>query len=122
MQSMNQGQVGGDHYERCSIQPWEIIQRNGLDYWEGTVLKYLLRHKRKNGKEDLMKLQHFLSYQLEHYEELYVQSNTQKRVIQGSQEGNVFPQLHSSESFPSDLSSFFNGGVRTLNPSASKCG
>jgi hypothetical protein len=64
-------QVGGDHYERCSIQPWAVITRNGLDYFEGTMLKYLLRHRNKNGKEDLLKMQHFLSYTLEHYDELY---------------------------------------------------
>jgi hypothetical protein len=64
-------QVGGDHYERCSIQPWQVITSNGLDYFEGTMLKYLLRHRNKNGKEDLLKLQHFLSYTIEHYDNLY---------------------------------------------------
>jgi hypothetical protein len=64
-------QIGGDHYERCSIQPWEVIGRNGLNYWEGNLVKYLFRHKNKNGKEDLMKMQHYLSYMIEHYDTLY---------------------------------------------------
>ena len=64
-------QVGGDHYERCSIQPWEVIRRNGLDYWEGNVVKYVLRHKQKGGREDLLKAQHYLSYLIEHYDALH---------------------------------------------------
>jgi hypothetical protein len=55
-------QVGGDHYTRCSIQPWEIIERNGLDFWEGNVVKYLLRYPQKNGLQDLLKAKHYLEY------------------------------------------------------------
>lgn len=55
-------QIGGTHYEDMAIQPWEIIERNGLDFWEGNVLKYLLRHRAKNGVEDLLKARDYLNH------------------------------------------------------------
>jgi intein/homing endonuclease len=58
-------QVGGNHYETMAIAPWEIIKRNGLDFWEGNVLKYLLRYRKKNGLEDLMKARDYLDYLIE---------------------------------------------------------
>lgn len=76
-------QVGGNHYEKCSLQPWEVIRRNGLNFWEGNVVKYLLRHQDKNGKEDLLKAQHYLTYLVENYEQLfrseYVSNQSQER-------------------------------------------
>lgn len=53
-------QVGGDHYESQTIQPWDIIIANNLDFFEGNALKYLLRHGYKNGKEDLEKAIHYI--------------------------------------------------------------
>lgn len=64
-------QIGGSHYQKCAIQPFEIIRRNGLDYWEGNMVRYVLRHKYKNGKEDMLKAKHYLEYIIEHYDELY---------------------------------------------------
>lgn len=55
-------QIGGKHYESMAIQPWEIIEKNGLDFWEGNVVKYVLRYKDKNGAEDLRKALHYLTY------------------------------------------------------------
>lgn len=53
-------QVGGDHYKSMAIQPAEFIHRNGIGYMEGCAIKYLCRHKRKNGREDLEKAIHFI--------------------------------------------------------------
>lgn len=38
-------QVGGDHYLKMKIQPWEIIDALGLNFYEGNILKYLVRKK-----------------------------------------------------------------------------
>ena len=57
-------QVGGKHYKDMKIQPWEIIEQHNLNYWEGNVIKYLLRNK-KNRKEDLKKAIHYLEYLIE---------------------------------------------------------
>ena len=53
-------QIGGDHYSKHSIQPFCIIDEYNLDYYEGAALKYLLRHRDKNGKEDLLKLKDYV--------------------------------------------------------------
>ena len=57
-------QVGGDHYKR-GIQPWEYIEANGLDFWEGNIIKYITRWRVKGGVEDLMKAKHYLDYLIE---------------------------------------------------------
>jgi len=53
-------QVGGSHYENLPIQPIELIEKFKLTYHEGNVLKYLMRYKYKNGREDLMKALDYL--------------------------------------------------------------
>lgn len=54
-------QVGGDHYTGFAIQPWDIITAYELNFFEGSVLKYILRWRRKNGLEDLHKARHVLA-------------------------------------------------------------
>lgn len=58
-------QVSGDHYKGCKIQPIEYIHANGLDYFQGNVVKYVTRHKDKNGKADIEKAIHYLELILE---------------------------------------------------------
>lgn len=57
-------QVGGKHYD-LPIQPIEYINKNGLGYIEGNVIKYVTRHKNKNGAEDIKKAIHYLELLLE---------------------------------------------------------
>lgn len=52
-------QIGGDHYLKHKIQPWDIIDEYKLNFYEGNVLKYLLRDK-GNRLEDLEKCRHYL--------------------------------------------------------------
>lgn len=47
-------QVGGDHYQ-TKIQPVEYIHANGLSFIEGNVVKYITRHKAKDGAKDVLK-------------------------------------------------------------------
>ena len=62
-------QEGGNHYN-MTIQPIEFIEKNGLGFSEGNVIKYVCRHKRKNGKEDLLKARHYIDLLIElHYGE-----------------------------------------------------
>jgi hypothetical protein len=58
-------QVGGNHYRNYAIQPFEFIQKNGLGYAEGAVIKYVVRHREKNGREDLEKAIHYLQMLIE---------------------------------------------------------
>lgn len=55
-------QVGGTHYQKTDIEPWEVIERGKLDFWEGNAVKYIMRHRYKNGLEDLRKAAHYIEY------------------------------------------------------------
>ena len=56
----NTKQVGGDHYKDNKIQVWDAIHDWGLGYFSGNVIKYVARHQKKNGIEDLKKARHYL--------------------------------------------------------------
>lgn len=58
-------QVDGSHYKDCGIQPVEYIHANELGYAEGNVIKYVTRHKKKNGAADLKKAIHYLQIALQ---------------------------------------------------------
>lgn len=58
-------QEGGNHYKDLKIQPVEYIHANGLDYFQGNVVKYVTRHKTKNGAQDIRKAIHYLQMILE---------------------------------------------------------
>jgi len=64
-------QVGADHYTSLGIQPWEIALANKLNPWEYSIMKYVLRHQKKNGKQDLEKAIHNLEFLIENYEQVY---------------------------------------------------
>jgi hypothetical protein len=64
--SAQESQVGGSHYKWMAIQPAEYAQRNGLGFLEGNVVKYVTRHDRKGGKEDLLKAIHCIQMLIEY--------------------------------------------------------
>jgi hypothetical protein len=63
--SANEIQIGGDHYKNQAIQPWDFISLNNLGYLEGCVIKYVSRHAKKGGIEDLNKAKHYLEKLIE---------------------------------------------------------
>jgi len=58
-------QQGGNHYKKYVIQPTEFIFKNNVGFIEGNVIKYVLRHRDKNGKQDLEKAKHYIDLLLE---------------------------------------------------------
>ena len=58
-------QVGGKHYLKYKIQPSRFVVENKLLYPEGSVIKYILRHQDKGGKQDLLKAIHFIEMIIE---------------------------------------------------------
>ena len=62
-------QPGGDHYQKRAIQPIEYIIKNGMNFLEGNVIKYVTRYKDKGGKQDLEKAIHYLELLLESYDD-----------------------------------------------------
>jgi len=61
----NEVQVGGEHYKSKDIQPWDAIHAWGLGFFSGNVVKYVARHREKNGVEDLKKARHYLDKLIE---------------------------------------------------------
>jgi hypothetical protein len=58
-------QVSGNHYKDKGIQPIVYIHANDLGFCEGNVVKYVTRHKEKNGAADIRKAIHYLELLLE---------------------------------------------------------
>lgn len=48
-------QVGGDHYCKLPIQPFQYSMANGLDPMQHTIIKYVTRFRDKGGIADLEK-------------------------------------------------------------------
>ena len=70
MENINSHQVGGDHYASKSVQPWQAMEswmskEAFAGYLQGNCIKYLARYRDKNGIEDLLKAQHYLSKLIE---------------------------------------------------------
>ena len=58
-------QVAGSHYKDLPIQPVEYIYANALGYFEGNVIKYVSRWRKKNGVADLEKAKHYIELLIE---------------------------------------------------------
>lgn len=82
-------QVGGTHYVKYRFQPWDIIKEYGLNFWEGNVLKYLLRRK-GNRLQDLQKARHYIDYLI--WEEEFNESEPS-----GTSESSQAAQGHGAE-------------------------
>lgn len=60
-----QVQEGGQHYKGYTIQPIEFIHANNVPYCEANVIKYVMRHREKNGLQDLLKAKHYIDFIIE---------------------------------------------------------
>jgi len=58
-------QVGGDHYKKYQIEPIDFLHLNKIPVIEAGIIKYVIRHRDKNGREDLLKARHLIDYLLE---------------------------------------------------------
>lgn len=66
MSALN-SQQGGSHYKDMLIQPVEFIVKNDIAFLEANVIKYVCRHRSKNGLEDLKKAEHYIQLAKELY-------------------------------------------------------
>lgn len=75
MVNSNSKQHGGSHYS-TPIQTWDFISANNIPYLDGNAIKYISRHHKKNGFEDLQKAAHYIQKMMEVYyaEELEMQA------------------------------------------------
>ena len=58
-------QIGGNHYKKYKLQPSKFVVENKLLYPEGCVIKYVIRHQDKGGKQDLEKAKHMIDMIIE---------------------------------------------------------
>lgn len=69
-QPANDYQVGGDHYQKLKIQPWDAMRAwFSADEWrgyiKGAVISYLARERSKGGDLDIQKATHCLTKLME---------------------------------------------------------
>lgn len=50
-----------EHYSRYKLEPIRFICENNLNFFQGNLIKYILRYDAKNGLEDLEKAQRYLT-------------------------------------------------------------
>lgn len=72
--SAHDTQIGGDHYKKKEIQPWEAMEawmskEQFIGFLRGNALKYLARCDDKGGVEDVRKARHYLDKLIETMEE-----------------------------------------------------
>ena len=53
-------QIGGSHYQDFVIQQAEFINKNRLLFAEANAIKYICRHSKKGGIQDIDKAIHYL--------------------------------------------------------------
>lgn len=63
-------QIGGNHYKKMDIQPWDVIDHGpkpqAIGFYRYNALKYIMRAGEKGEfKEDIAKAQHYLEKLLE---------------------------------------------------------
>ncbi len=73
----NDTQIGGDHYRKKSVQPWDAMQswmtpEQFSGYLLGGTFKYLARYREKGGVTDLEKGRHTLDKLIEVEKEIGV--------------------------------------------------
>lgn len=71
--SANDRQVGGGHYTKMAVQPWDVIdtwpREQRIGFWRGNALKYLMRMGTKDEQiKEIGKAQHYLQKLIEELE------------------------------------------------------
>jgi len=79
-------ETGPEYYRRGSIQPWNFIRSQELNFHLGNVIKYVCRAGYKDDDiEDLSKALHYLSNEIEFRTSKRVQSCVQRKELSESQ-------------------------------------
>lgn len=70
VKAANSMQVGGDHYKKMDVQPWDVIdhgpRQQAIGFYRYNGLKYIMRAGEKGDfKEDIQKAHHYLQKLLE---------------------------------------------------------
>ena len=65
-----------DYYRRGSVEVWDFIRDQNLNFHLGNAIKYICRAGHKDSKiEDLEKAIHYLQNELHHAKDIYFRSS-----------------------------------------------
>lgn len=81
--SANDEQVGGGHYKKYPVQPWDLFIPWNLNGFQAHIIPYIVRYRDKGGVEDLKKARHFLDKLIEVEEEREAMIPTLTEKIDG---------------------------------------
>ena len=88
-------ETGPEYYRRGSIQPWDFIRSQELNFHLGNVIKYVCRAGYKDDDiEDLSKALHYLSNEIEFRTSQRVQSSIQRKELSESQLAEYAAELN----------------------------
>ena len=86
---------GPRYYRRGSIQPWNFIRSQELNFHLGNVIKYVCRAGYKDDDiEDLSKALHYLSNEIEFRTSQRVQRSIQRKELSESQLAEYAAELN----------------------------
>ena len=88
-------ETGPEYYRRGSIQPWNFIRSQELNFHLGNVIKYVCRAGYKDDDiEDLSKAIHYLSNEIEFRTSQRVQGSIQRKELTESQLAEYAAELN----------------------------
>ena len=88
-------EIGPEYYRRGSIQPWDFIRSQELNFHLGNVIKYVCRAGHKDDDiEDLSKAIHYLSNEIEFRTSQRVQRSIQCEKFTESQLAEYAAELN----------------------------
>ena len=61
MKKMKTSKTHPEHYAQQGIEPIDYIENNNLNFSEGNIIKYVTRHRKKDGKKDLLKARWYIN-------------------------------------------------------------
>ncbi len=73
-------QIGGSHYKGYKYEPVKFVMNMNFDFIQGSILKYLVRYRKKNGLEDLRKAKHFAEIGSSYYTKAPASQDTYDEV------------------------------------------
>lgn len=84
MSTANNTQVGGQHYTKMEVQPWDVMESvltpdEFRGFLRGNVIKYAMRAGHKEGSDDVGKARHYIQKLKEFDEKMHKLQSGKKR-------------------------------------------
>ena len=62
------------------MQPFDVIDAFGLDFYEGNIIKYIVRWRKKDGLDDLYKARTYIGALIKRAEMQHIAGNSREAV------------------------------------------